>query len=139
MMKEVEIQLILKSFKNNFLLRKILSFFCYFLIIFSLSFYLSNFFKKKQVVRIVSQLNASEQTINAEKIMINPRITIKHDDGKTYNIKAKKAYHLNEEEVALQEVFANSEIGTISAGELQIKDEGDHLIFSKNPVLILNK
>ena len=92
-MKEVEIQLILKSFKNNFLLRKILSFFCYFLIIFSLSFYLSNFFKKKQVVRIVSQLNASEQTINAEKIMINPRITIKHDDGKTYNIKAKKAYH----------------------------------------------
>ena len=83
MMKEVEIQLILKSFKNNFLLRKILSFFCYFLIIFSLSFYLSNFFKKKQVVRIVSQLNASEQTINAEKIMINPRITIKHDDGKT--------------------------------------------------------
>ena len=98
-----------------------------------------NFFKKKQVVRIVSQLNASEQTINAEKIMINPRITIKHDDGKTYNIKAKKAYHLNEEEVALQEVFANSEIGTISAGELQIKDEGNHLIFSKNPVLILNK
>jgi regulator of PEP synthase PpsR (kinase-PPPase family) len=83
-MKEVEIQLILKSFKNNFLLRKILSFFCYFLIIFSLSFYLSNFFKKKQVVRIVSQLNASEQTINAEKIMINPRITIKHDDGKTF-------------------------------------------------------
>jgi hypothetical protein len=138
-MREIEIQVILNSFKNHFRVQKILTFFCYFLIIFSLSFYLSNFFKKKQVVRIVSQLNTSEQTINAEKIMINPRITIKHDDGKTYSIKAKKAFHLNEEEVALQEVFANSEIGTISAGELQIKDEGDHLIFSKNPVLILNR
>jgi hypothetical protein len=109
------------------------------LIIFSLTLYLSNFFKKKQVVRIVNQINDYEKTINAEKIMINPRITIKHDDGKTYSIKAKKAYHLNEEEVALQEVFANSDIGKISAGELQIKDEGNHLIFSKNPVLILNK
>jgi hypothetical protein len=138
-MKEIEIQLILNSFKNHFRVQKILSFFCYFLIILSLSFYFSNFFKKKKTIRIVNQLNDKQKTLNAEKVMINPRITIKHDDGKTYTIKAKKAFHLNDEEVALQEVFANSEIGTISAGELQIKDEGDHLIFSKNPVLILNK
>jgi len=138
-MREIEIQVILNSFKNHFRVQKILTFFCYFLIILSLSFYFSNFFKKKKTIRIVNQLSDKQKNIIAEKIMINPRITIKHDDGKTYSIKAKKAFHLNDEEVAMQEVFANSEIGTISAGELQIKDEGNHLVFSKNPVLILNK
>ncbi len=138
-MIESEIQTILNGFKNYFRLRKILSFLCYFSIFISLGFYFSNFFEKKRTVRIVSQLNDKQKTFNAEKIMINPRITIKHDDGKIYSINAKKAYHPSDEEVILQEVFANSEIGTISAGELQVKDEGDHLIFTKNPVLILNK
>ena len=81
----------------------------------------------------------AELHLNYETVVPSPDVVVKGDDGKTYTIKAKKAFHLNDEEVALQEVFANSEIGTISAGELQIKDEGNHLIFSKNPVLILNK
>lgn len=138
-MKEVDIQAILKNFNNHFRVQKILTFFCYFLICLSLSFYFSNFFKKKQTVRIVSQLNDKQITMKAEKIMVNPRITIKHDDGKIYNINAKKASHSSDNEVILYEVFADSEIGKISAGELKIDDEGNHLIFSKNPVLILNK
>ncbi len=138
-MKDSELQMTLNSFKNYFRLRKILSFFCYFLIYILLSFYFSNFFEKKNTVRIVNQLNDKQKTLIAEKVMTNPRITIKHDDGKTYKIKAKKAFHLNEEEIALEEVFASSEIGNISSGELEIKDEGNHLIFTKNPILILNK
>jgi hypothetical protein len=138
-MKELEIQRTLNSFKIYFRLQKILSFFCYFLIFILLSFYFSNFFKKKQTVRIVSQINNNQKNIEVEKVMTNPRITIKHDDGKIYTVKAKKAFHLNEEEIALQEVFADSEIGMISAGELEIKDQGNHLIFTKNPVLILNR
>ena len=139
MMKEVDIHAILKNFNNHIRFQKILTFFCYFLICLSLSFYFSNFFKKKQTVRIVSQLNDKQKTFNVEKIMINPKITIKHDDGKIYNINAKKASHSNDNQVILYEVFADSEIGKISAGELKIEDEGNHLIFSKNPVLILNK
>ena len=138
-MKELEIQRTLNSFKNYFRLQKILSFFCYFLIFILLSFYFSNFFKKKQTVRIVSQIDNNQKNLESEKVMTNPRITIKHDDGKIYTVKAKKAFHLNEEEIALQEVFASSEIGIISAGELEIKDQGNHLIFTKNPVLILNR
>lgn len=138
-MKESEIQRTLNSFKNYFRLQKILSFFCYFLIFILLSFYFSNFFKKKQTIRIVSQINNKQNNLDGEKVMTNPRITIKHDDGKIYNVKAKKAFHLNDEEIALQEVFADSEIGMISAGELEIKDQGNHLIFTKNPVLILNR
>jgi hypothetical protein len=138
-MKESEIQRTLNSFKNYFRLQKILSLFCYFLIFILLSFYFSNFFKKKQTIRIVSQINNNQKNIEGEKVMTNPRITIKHDDGKIYTVKAKKAFHLNEEEIALQEVFADSEIGMISAGELEIKDQGNHLIFTKNPVLILNR
>ena len=138
-MKESEIQRTLNSFKNYFRLQKILSLFCYFLIFILLSFYFSNFFKKKQTIRIVSQINNKQNNLDGEKVMTNPRITIKHDDGKIYNVKAKKAFHLNDEEIALQEVFADSEIGMISAGELEIKDQGNHLIFTKNPVLILNR
>ena len=138
-MKESEVKIVLKSFKNHFLVQKILSFLCYFLIIISLSFYFSNFFEKKKTVRIVNQFSDKNKTLNAEKVMTNPRIKIKHDDGKIYSINAKKAFHLNEQMVVLQEVFATSEIGSISAGELKIEDEGNHLIFSKNPVLIINK
>ena len=79
-MKDSEIQTILNGFKNYFRLRKILSYFCYFLIFILLSFYFSNFFEKKRTVRIVSQLNDKQKNLNAEKVMTNPRITIKHDD-----------------------------------------------------------
>ena len=138
-MKELDLQKTLTSFKNYFRFKKIMSYFCYFLIFILLSFYFSNFFKKKQTIRIVSQINSNQKNLDVEKVMTNPRINIKHEDGKIYKIKAKKAFHLNEEEIALQEVFADSEIGMISAGELEIKDEGNHLIFSKNPILILNR
>ena len=137
-MKENEINIILKNFNNHFLLQKILSFLCYFLIIFSLSFYFSNFFEEKKTVRIVNQFSDKNKTFSAEKVMTNPRIKIKHDDGRIYSMNAKKALHLNDQMVNLQEVFATSEIGSISAGELKIEDEGNHLIFSKNPVLIIN-
>jgi hypothetical protein len=37
----------------------------------------------------------------------------------------------------LQDVFAEGNIGKISAGQLKISEDGNKLIFSVNPVLIL--
>ncbi|MFM7701849.1 MAG: hypothetical protein ACKO6C_00100, partial [Alphaproteobacteria bacterium] len=67
----------------------------------------------------------------------NPNIKIKNDDGKIFNITAKNAKNYNNEQVIMNEVFAESDDLKISAGELKILDNGNHLIFSKNPILIL--
>ena len=71
--------------------------------------------------------------------MTNPRIKFEHGDAQVYHIQAKKAFHKNNQEAILYDVFATGEIGNITAGELEIDEKGDHLIFTKNPILILNK
>ena len=71
--------------------------------------------------------------------MTNPRIKFQHDNNQVYHIQAKKAFHKNDQEALLQDVFASGDIGNITAGELKIDEEGNHLVFSHNPVLILNK
>ena len=54
-------------------------------------------------------------------------------------IKAKQAFYKKDAETTLQQVFAESEIGNITAGQLVIYDSGNYLVFSDNPVLILNQ
>ena len=71
--------------------------------------------------------------------MTNPRIKFQYNDSQVYQIQAKKAFHQDNEEALLYDVFATGEIGNITAGELKIDEEGNHLVFTKNPVLILNK
>jgi hypothetical protein len=39
----------------------------------------------------------------------------------------------------MYDVFAEGKIGKITAGELEITESGDHMVFTKNPVLILNQ
>jgi hypothetical protein len=138
-MQEIEFNNIFKKIKNYFFLKKILVTICYFLIAFALIIYLKNFFQTKQTIRIITQIQDEKNQISAEKIMTNPRITIEHDDNKIYTIKAKSAINHNNQDINLEEVYAESDIGKISAGELKILDEGERLIFSKNPILILNK
>ncbi|MFM7558165.1 MAG: hypothetical protein ACKO46_06325 [Alphaproteobacteria bacterium] len=131
-----EEQFILNA-KNSKKFQKILIIFCYLFIFFALIFYLSNFFSDKKTIRIVNQIKSERDKFLAEKIMINPNIKIKNDDGKIFNITAKNAKNYNNEQVIMNEVFAESDDLKISAGELKILDNGNHLIFSKNPILIL--
>lgn len=130
-----EEQFILNA-KNSKKFQKILIIFCYLFIFFALIFYLSNFFSDKKTIRIVNQIKSERDKFLAEKIMINPNIKIKNDDGKIYKITAKNAKNYNNEQVIMNEVFAESDDLKISAGELKILDNGNHLIFSKNPILI---
>jgi len=130
-------QQIILNVKNSKKLQKVLTIFCYSFIFFALIFYASNFFKEKKTIRIVNQIKSEREKFLAEKIMINPNIKIKNDDGKIYKITAKNAKNYNNEQVIMTEVFAESNDLKISAGELKILENGNHLIFSKNPILIL--
>jgi len=138
-MNEIETQLILENFKKTSQIKKILSIFCYFLISLAIGLYMSNLFEKNSKITIINNSKNNPKNIKAEKIMTNPRMSIMHDDGKIYKISATRAYHYTEDEVTMEEVQASSDIGNISAGELKISDGGNHLIFSKNPVLIFNQ
>ena len=130
-------QQIILNVKNSKKLQKVLTIFCYSFIFFALIFYASNFFKEKKTIRIVNQIKSEREKFLAEKIMINTNIKIKNDDGKIYKITAKNAKNYNNEQVIMTEVFAESNDLKISAGELKILENGNHLIFSKNPILIL--
>ena len=69
--------------------------------------------------------------------MINPKIILQYNQSDIYNIKASKAVHKTDNEIILEDVFAEGDIGKISAGQLKISEDGNKLIFSINPVLIL--
>lgn len=130
---------ILKRLAFHQKVKKILVGFSYFLIIFGVAtyvFYALNQPHKK--FKLVSDYKKDPKRFENEKIMTNPKIRFKYNDEQIYHIKAKRASHKNNEEVTLYEVFAVGDIGNITAGQLQVYENGNHLVFSKNPVLILN-
>ncbi|MBM3579364.1 MAG: hypothetical protein FJX34_01160 [Alphaproteobacteria bacterium] len=133
------IEQILKIIHLQNLTRKLLTALCYVLILGGIMVYVFYTFSQGRAIKLVTKHAENIKKYQTEKIMTNPRIKLQHADGKVYDIRAKKAFHKNENDVILYDVFAEGEIGKITAGELDISEEGDHLIFSKNPVLILNK
>ncbi len=131
---------VLKLIKSHSKIKNYLSVLCYFAIISGLFLYVFYALSKSNhAVKIVKQYNENPEQFKIEKVMTNPRMIFQHENGQMYNIKAKKAHHINEEEVTLYDVFATGEAGNITAGKLEVSEEGDHLIFSDHPVLILNR
>ena len=114
-------------------------FLCYTLIIGGVFVYVFYAFGQSRTIKLVKDKAEHLSEYKTEKIMTNPRMKLQHDDGNVYDIRAKKAFHRNEDDVTLYDVFAEGEIGKITAGELEISEQADHLVFTKNPVLILNQ
>lgn len=137
-MREKDINLLIKTFQKNSLIKKNFSFFLISLIVFSLAIYAINFFKKTKNITIINQID-KENILAVKKIMTNPQISVKYgEDNKIYHVNAKKAFHENNEEIILEEVFAEFDIGTISAGKVKIDSRNERLTFTNNPLLILN-
>lgn len=137
---DLETLKILKRLDLHLKVRKILTIASYFLIFggfFVYIFYALD--QTNQKYKLVADIKNNRDKFQSEKIMINPRIRFQYNDRQIYEIEAKKASHKNNEEVTLFDVFATGEIGNITAGELQIDESGDHLLFLNNPVLILNE
>ncbi len=130
---------VLKLIDSQHKIKKFLTISCYLLIFGGVFVYVFYGFRKSNAIKLVKDRAESLKEYKTEKIMTNPRIKIQHEDGNIYDIRAKKALHENEQEMIMYDVFAEGKIGNITAGELEITESGDHMVFTKNPVLILNQ
>jgi hypothetical protein len=117
---------------HNFLV-----FFCYAFIVFAIIFYIVQFSVNNNKIQIVRKSN--QDNLSTKKIMLEPRLNFAYDENKIMFVKAHQALYEKDAETILKQVFAEAEIGNITAGELIIKDSGNELVFSDHPVLILNQ
>jgi len=130
---------ILKLFQSHLRIKNFLTTLCYCMIVGGIFVYIFYAFNRSHTIKLVNQFNKDPKAYETEKIMTNPRIKFQYNETQVYHIKAKKAFHKNEQEAVMQDVFATGNIGNITAGKLEIDEDGNHLVFSQNPVLILNK
>ena len=129
---------VLKKIKLYGKIKNYLTAISYLVIIVGVMIYIFHSLEQKNNLKIVSDIENKKNNVQAEKIMINPRIILQYNQSEIYNIKATKAFRKSANEIILNEVFAEGDIGKISAGELKISEDGNQMIFTKNPVLILN-
>ena len=130
---------ILKKFKKQHNLKIILLSSCYIIIAVILVFFITIALKKSSNIKIIKSLKDNKENFTTEKIMTNPSMKIKYNDNDIYNINAKKAFHKNDDEIILENITAKSNIGTIKANKLEVKENGNRLIFSDKPILIIKK
>jgi hypothetical protein len=136
-MEDRDWQKIMTEIKKYQKIRIFMIFLCYTFIICALLFYIIQFFAKNDKIHIINKSNQNSQI--SEKIMLNPSLKFAYEENKIMLIKAKQALYKKDAETTLQQVFAESEIGNITAGKLVIHDAGNYLIFSENPMLIINQ
>jgi len=136
-MEERDWQKIVTEIKNYQKIRAFLVFFCYIFIIFALLFYVVQFSLNNNKIHIVRKSN--QNSISAKKTMLNPSLKLAYDTNKIMSIKAQEAFYKKDAETILKQVSAEAEIGDITAGKLTIQDSGDYLVFSDNPILIINQ
>jgi len=136
-MEERDWQKIIAEIKKYQKIRFFMITFCYTFIICALLFYVVQFFTKSDKIHIIKKSNQNSEI--SEKTMLNPSLKFAYEENKIMLIKAKQAFYKKDAETTLQQVFAESEIGNITAGKLIIHDSGNYLVFSNNPVLILNQ
>lgn len=131
---------VLKLIRSHSKIRNYLTWLCYFAIVGGVFVYAFHAISKNnRAVKLVKQYNQNPDHYKIEKIMTNPRMIFQYDDGQVYHIKAKKAHHVDQEQVVLYDVFATGDIGNITSGKLEVSEQGDHLVFTENPILILNR
>ena len=130
---------ILQKFTFHYRIRSVLTALCYGLIIGGVFLYVFYALNHANTVKLVNKYKNNNESYEAEKVMTNPRINFQYENGQIYHIKASKALHKNDKEVMMSNVFVEGAVGQITAGELKIDEEGNHLVFSQNPVLILKK
>ncbi len=136
---DLKTEKILQTINFHVKIKNILTILSYFLIVGGIFIYLFYAFSRSNNIKLITQYKEDIKNYKTEKVMINPRIKFQYNDAQVYDIQAKKAFHKDEKEMTLFDVFATGETGNITAGELKIYEEGDHMVFTKNPVLILNK
>ena len=118
-------------------IKKFLTILCYVTIFCGIMLYVFHGLSKQNSIKLINDFQSNKDDYFSEKIMTNPKIILQYNHDDIYNIKASKAMHKSNNEIILQDVFAEGNIGKITAGQLKISEDGSHLVFTINPVLIL--
>ncbi len=135
---DLRTNMVLKKLALHQILKKSLIYSSYGLLLASFAVFLFYIFNNPQKrYKIVSDYKDGKKNIKSEKIMINPTINFKYDDGQVFKIKAKKASHTDRSNITMYDVNADGDIGSIKAGKVEVNQKGDRLIFSQNPVLVI--
>jgi hypothetical protein len=131
---------ILKNIKTDIKIKIIAKTLCYLTLLLSTFFFIFFiFFTESKNIKLIKDIKNNQKNYSMEKVMINPKMNFQKEKNEIYLIKAKKAEHKSKEEIILYDVISDGKLGKISSGKLEIKKNGDHLIFSDKPMLILNK
>lgn len=131
---------ILKTIDSHSKIKQYLTILCYVLIASGVLYYVVDGVNKtNHNIKLVNDFKKKPKEFKSTKTMVNPSIDYQYNENEIYHIKAAKAYHENEQEVSMYEVTADGKIGNITARKLEIKEKGERLIFTDNPVLILNE
>lgn len=131
---------ILKTIKSHSRIKQYLTVLCYILIVGGILFYIIDAINKtNHTIKLVNDYKNKPKEFKATKTMINPSIDYQYNENEVYHIQAAKAYHESDQEVIMYDISAKGKIGNIEAGKLEIKEKGERLIFTDNPVLILNE
>jgi len=136
---DLRTQQILQIFKSHIRIKNFVTFGCYTMIVGGIFTYVFLSLNYRNNIKIVSNHKNNLHNFKIEKVITNPRINFQYNENQIYRIEAKKASHQSDDEATLFDVFASGALGKVTAGELKVSENGDHLVFSKNPVLILNQ
>lgn len=130
---------IVETIKNYSSIKKYLSFLCILAIFIGLtSFIFFGFYINNGAIKFIAK-HKDQKNLEIEKVMTNPTIKFEYSKNNYYNMTAKEAIHKNDNDIELFDVIADGSEVNIKAGKLLVTNEGNDLIFSDNPVLIIKK
>jgi hypothetical protein len=136
---EKKIQKTIKKIRLERRTRRVIAYLAFLVICSGATILLNQELFFSQQLKISSKFEKRTNNFNADKIMIKPEIEFKDNDGKISKIWAEKAInHNNLEEFTLYQVVATGDIGSITANYLEIKENGNLMIFGGNPSLIID-
>jgi hypothetical protein len=128
--------IIVNRIKRNVIIKQFLMLSCVLVIILGLTtFVIYALNNKNNAVKFISKGN--EKNLKVEKVMVNPEIKFEHSEDNFYDITAKKAIHIDDNNIELFDVTAVGAAGNIKAGRLLVSNNGNNLYFSDNPVLTI--
>jgi hypothetical protein len=136
---EKKIQKTIKKIRLERRARRVITYLAFLVICSGATILLNQELFFSQQIKVSSKLDKRTNNFSADKIMIKPEIKFKDNDGKISKILAEKAInHNNLEEFTLYEVIATGDMGSITANYLEIKENGNLMIFGGNPQLIID-
>lgn len=129
---------ILNSIKKQIFIKKIFVITCYAVIVVSIASYSGVFFKNKNSFEYIkNRYQKQKDNLEFKKIIKKPKIRFEREDD-VYYIEADDAVYSNDYDAVLNNVTAYGSVGTLTSKKVTIRDNGNKIIFTGKPELILN-